>query len=120
MVYCAKCGAKNPDDAKTCTQCGASLYAVGETERRRVGDECGGSRRSGEPYRRMENECFGIPRGGTVVAVAIGVIILLAGVIYLTQQANLIPSGVSVWPFAIIIFGILLIIGALYGLSRRR
>jgi uncharacterized membrane protein YvbJ len=120
MVYCTKCGAKNPDDAKTCIQCGASLYAVGETERRRVEDECGGSRRSGEPYRRMEYECFGIPRGGAVVGIAIGVIILLAGVIYLLQQENVISSNVSVWPFAIIIFGILLIIGALYALSRRR
>jgi uncharacterized membrane protein YvbJ len=120
MVYCAKCGTKNPDDAKICTQCGAPLYAVGETERQQVQDECGGRRRSGEPYRRMEYECFGIPGGGAVVGVAIGLIILAAGAIYLMQQANLIPSGVSVWPFAIIIFGILLIIGALYGLSRRR
>lgn len=120
MVYCTKCGAKNPDDAKTCTQCGASLYAVGEPERQRVEDECWGNRRRGEPYRRVEYECFGIPRGGAVVGFAIGIIILLAGAIYLMQQANLISSNVNVWPFAVIIFGILLIIGALYGLSRRR
>ena len=120
MVYCTKCGAENSDDAKTCSHCGASLYAVGETEQERVGNECGGSRRRGEPYRRMENECFGIPGGGAVVGVAIGVIILLAGVIWFMQQANLISSKVDVWPFAIIIFGILLIIGALYGMSRRR
>ena len=120
MVYCAKCGAKNPDDAKTCTQCGASLYAVGEPGRQRFEDECGGRRRRGEPYRRMEYECFGIPSGGAVVGLTIGVIILLAGVIYFMQQANLISQNVNVWPFAIIIFGILLIIGALYGLRRRR
>lgn len=120
MVYCTKCGAKNPDDAKICTQCGASLYAVGETGRQRVEDECGGSRRRGEPYRRVESECFGIPGGGAIVGFAIGIIILLAGIIYLMQQANLISSNINVWPFAIIIFGILLIIGALYVLSRRR
>jgi len=120
MVYCTKCGAQNPDDAKICTQCSAPLYATGETGRQRVEDECGGSRSRGEPYRRMEYECFGIPRGGAVVGIAIGVIILLAGIIYFMQQANLISSSVSVWPFVIIIFGILLIIGALYGLSRRR
>jgi hypothetical protein len=68
----------------------------------------------------MENECFGIPGGGAVVGVAIGIIIMAAGVIYFLQQANLIPSSVSVWPFAIMIFGILLIIGALYALRRRR
>ena len=120
MVYCTRCGTKNADDAKTCIQCGAPLYTVGETEPRQVEDECGGRRRSGEPYRRMEYECFGIPRGGAVVGVAIGLIILLAGLIYLLQQANLIPSGVSVWPFAIIIFGIIIIIGALIALTRRR
>jgi uncharacterized membrane protein YvbJ len=120
MVYCTKCGAKNPDDAKTCTQCGASLYAVGETGRQRVENECGGSRRHGEPYRRVESECFGLPGGGAIVGFAIGIIILLAGIIYLMQQANLISSNINVWPFAIIIFGILLIIGALYVLSRRR
>jgi len=121
MVYCTKCGAKNPDDAKVCSQCGASLYAVGEQKGQgRVENECGGTRREGEPYRRVEYECLGIPRGGVIVGIAIGVIILLAGVIVLMQEAGLISSSVSVWPFAIIIFGILIVIGALYGLSRRR
>jgi len=120
MVYCTKCGTKNPDDAKTCTQCGAPLYGAGETEPQRVEDECGGRRRRGEPYRRVENECFGIPGAGAIVGVAIGVIILAAGLIYFLQQANLIPSGVSVWPFAVIVFGILLIIGAAYAFRRRR
>jgi len=121
MVYCTKCGTKNSDDAKVCSQCGASLYAVGEREGQgRVEDECWGTRRQGEPYRRMQNECFGIPRGGTIVVIAIGVIILLAGFIVLLQQTGLISSSINVWPFAIIIFGILIVIGALYGLSRRR
>jgi ABC-type antimicrobial peptide transport system permease subunit len=68
----------------------------------------------------VEHECFGIPRGGVIVGIAIGVIILLAGVIVLMQQASLISSSVSVWPFALIIFGILIVIGALYGISRRK
>jgi uncharacterized membrane protein YvbJ len=109
MVYCTKCGTKNPDDAKICSQCGASLYAVGE-----------GKSAAYEPYRRMERECFGIPRGGTIVLIAIGAIILLAGFIGILQQAGLLASGITVWPFVLIIFGILIVIGALYGLSRRR
>jgi len=120
VVYCSKCGTKNPDDAKICSQCGAPLYAAAETGRERYEDECGGRRRAGEPYRRVESECFGIPRGGTIVGIAIGTIIVLAGVIWLLQQTNLISSTVSVWPLAAIIFGILIIIGALYGLSHRR
>jgi len=108
MVYCTKCGAKNPDDAKVCSQCGAPLYAVREKE------ECFGVERP-----RREEECFGIPRGGAIVGVVIGLIILLAGCIWIMQQAQLIPRTVEVWPFAVVIFGILIIIGAIYGLRRR-
>jgi len=110
MVYCTKCGTKNPDDAKICSQCGASLYAVGE-----------GKSAVYEPYRRMERECFGIPRGGTIVLIAIGAIVLLAGIIGILQQVD--PtrfSNIEVGPFVLIIFGILIVIGALYGLSKRR
>lgn len=121
MVYCTKCGTKNPDDAKVCSQCGASLYAVGEPGRQgRAENECWGTRREEEPYRRVEHECFGIPRGGAIVGISIGAIILLAGIIVLLQQAGIISSSVTVWPFALMIFGILIVIAALYGLSRRR
>ncbi len=98
MVYCTKCGTQNADDARVCSKCGASLYAVGEREH----------------YRRMESECFGIPRGGTVVAIAIGIIIVLWGLF------AIFAPEVNVWPIAVIIFGILIVVGALYGLSRRR
>ena len=104
MVYCTKCGTQNPDDAAVCTKCGASLYAVGEREH----------------YRRMESECFGIPRGGAVVGIAIGLIIVLSGLIVILQQANLLSSNVNVWPIAVIIFGVLIVVGALYGLGRRQ
>jgi hypothetical protein len=106
MVYCTKCGAKNPDDAKTCSQCGAPLYAT-RSEREHY-------------YRRYEDECcFGLPRGGAIVGLAIGIIILFAGLIWLLQEANLIPSNISVWPFAAIVFGILILLGALYRMRRR-
>lgn len=107
MVYCTKCGAKNPDDAKVCTQCGAQLYPKARPTRRYE--------------RKWEEECFAIPRGGTIVGLAIGVIILLWGFIWLLQQPGieLLPRGMSAWPFAIIIVGIVIMIGALYGLSRR-
>jgi uncharacterized membrane protein YvbJ len=105
MVYCTKCGTKNPDDAEVCSQCGASLYPV-RHERERY-------------YRRYEQECFGIPRGGAIVGLAIGAIIVLAGLIWLLQEANLISSSVSVLPFAAMVFGILIILGALFGMRRR-
>jgi len=87
MVYCTKCGTKNPDDAKVCSQCGASLNPVRE-ERERI-------------RRRHEEECFGIPGGGAIVILAIGVIIVFAGLVAILQQTELIPKTVEVWPFAI-------------------
>jgi uncharacterized membrane protein YvbJ len=120
MVYCTKCGTKNPDDAQVCSQCGASLSTIeGGEQQRRVEGECFGPRRRHEPYRRVEEECFGLPRGGAIVGIAIGLIILLAGLIWLLQQTDLISKTVEVWPFAIIIFGILIVAGALYGMRRR-
>jgi hypothetical protein len=70
-----------------------------------------------EPRERVEEECFGIPRGSAVVGLAIGLIIVLAGLSLLFQELY----GVSIpwWPFVIILFGILIIIGAAYGLSRK-
>jgi uncharacterized membrane protein YvbJ len=106
MVYCTKCGAKNPDDAKVCTQCGASLYSKAYPTRR-------------YERQKFEEECFGIPRGGTIVGLAIGVIIILWGFIWLLQQADLIPEDISAWPFAVIILGILIVVGAISALSRR-
>lgn len=103
MVHCVKCGTNNPDDSQVCKNCGAQLYMTGESRH----------------YRRVEDECFGIPRGGTFVGLAIGIIILLAGAIWFLQQAGIIAQNIEVWPFAIIIFGILIIVGATYGLRRR-
>jgi ribosomal protein L40E len=87
MVYCVKCGAKNPDDAKTCSQCGAPLYSLEAVEKpRRVEKECFGTRMGVEPRERVEEECFGIPRGGAVMGLAIGLIIILAGLSFLFQE----------------------------------
>jgi len=107
MVYCTKCGTKNEEDAIVCIKCGASLetrpFPFRRFERRRV-----------------EEECFGIPRGGTIVGLAIGIIIVFAGLMWFLQQTGYITKAVDVWPFVAIVFGILIVIGALYTLSRRR
>jgi uncharacterized membrane protein YvbJ len=106
MVYCSKCGTKNSDDARICTNCGAPLYTVGE--------RYPGSER--EHYRRVESECFGLPNGGAIAALVFGVIIILVG-LTLFLQANY-DIRVDFWPLIIIIFGALILAGALY--RRRR
>lgn len=105
MVYCSRCGTQNPDTNVHCTNCGTPLYTVGE--------RYPGSDR--EHYRKMENECFGLPNGGMIVGIVIGIIIVLIGLSFLLQTYGI---KLDFWPFIIIIFGVLIVAGALY--SRRQ
>lgn len=115
LVYCHKCGTKNPDDAKVCKKCGAKLYPFDKIYEREV-KTCFGPEKN-----REDEECFGLPHGGAIVAVIIGVIIIIAGLSSLL--GNLFHWNVdvwnSVWPLLIILVGILIIAGAVYGLSRK-
>jgi len=107
MVYCPKCGTQNEDTAEYCVKCGANLqtgtYASRKYERRR-----------------MEHECFGLPHGGAIAGLVIGVIILLWGISTLAHQMGWMTQTFDLWYIVIIIFGVLLIVGAVYGMSRRK
>jgi len=109
MVYCTKCGTKNEDTALVCVKCGASLetgtYVTRRSERRRA-----------------EEECFGLPHGGMIAGMVIGVIILLLGFWELMHIVNpaVFPSATNILgPLILIIFGLLIVLGALYRLGRR-
>ena len=103
MVYCTKCGTKNEDDAKVCVNCGVSLETGALVSRRFE--------------RRMEEECFGIPRGGSIVGIIVGLIIILLGISWILSIYYNIKF--EIWPIVVIIFGILIIVGAYYGMRRR-
>ena len=118
MVYCTKCGAENEDEVSNCVNCGAPIQKSRpvkrdwEDEIDRRAEEFG---KSAEKFgRRMEGECFGIPRGGTIVGLIIGIIIILLG------ARELLGWRIDLGPFVIIVVGILFVVGAIYGLSRRR
>ncbi|MCK5628541.1 zinc-ribbon domain-containing protein [Candidatus Bathyarchaeota archaeon] len=104
MVYCVKCGAKSPDEAKVCSQCGSSLYSVGKQV----------------PHKQVEKECFGIPGGGVIVGIAFGAIIILWGLILALEAAGIIEGNVPIWPFVVILIGTLMVVGAIYALRRRQ
>lgn len=101
LVYCSKCGFKNEDDVENCAKCGMPLQ-MSRVERR------GG--------RRVEDECFGLPNGSIIVGIIIGIMIILWG---LTQVPGLLPENFELWWLILITFGILIIAGSLYRLSRR-
>ena len=105
MVYCSKCGTQNPDNANTCSNCSAPLYTVGQ--------KYSGSER--EHYRRVEGECFGLPNGGMIASLVFGIIIILVGLGLFLQTYGI---DVNIWPLIIVIFGVLMLAGALY--RRRR
>lgn len=109
LVYCSKCGTQNPDDARVCSNCGAPLYTVGQPYR--------GSDQ--EHYRRVQGECFGLPNGGAIAGLVFGVIIILLGVGLFLQASGYIENFWNIfWPLILVIFGVLVLAGALFG--RRR
>jgi uncharacterized membrane protein YvbJ len=101
MVYCAKCGKQNDEGAQFCVDCGATLYPEIARGRR------------GSRERRKEDECFGLPHGGAIFGLIIGIIIIFVGL----QQVF--GWNIDLGPLAIIIFGLLIIAGAIYGFTRK-
>jgi len=110
LVYCTRCGFKNEDDAKVCAKCGAPLQISRSERRHRSDDECFGFHE-----RDWEGECFGLPHAGSVVGLIFGIIIVLIGASIILGKSfwNLLGS------FVIIVFGLLIILGVLYGKRRR-
>lgn len=102
MVYCAKCGKQNEDNVEFCVDCGGALYPERRGRRRDIRE------------RRKKDECFGLPGGGAIFGLFIGIIIIIFGL----QQV--LGVNIDVGPFAIIIVGLLFVAGAIYGLTRRR
>jgi len=101
MVYCVKCTAENSDHVKMIAQCRVPLYSTRERE---------GSRR-------VEDECFGIPGRSSVASLVFGIIIILVGLSLFIQEVY--DIAIPWWPLIIVLFGTLVIIGALYGFRRR-
>ena len=93
IVYCPKCGTKNPDEAKVCTQCEAALPGKKPTRRHE---------------RRREEECFEPPRDGAVAGIIFGIIIILAGLFWLLGF----EFWRILWPLIVIAFGILVLAGS--------
>ena len=120
MVFCSSCGAKNDDTAEFCVKCGTKLQASNVKsleERIEKGAEEFGKRAEawGKDFeKRTENECFGLPHGGTVFGLLIGILIILFGV---TSLAGI---DLEFWPAIFIIFGSLIFLGALYSIIHKR
>jgi hypothetical protein len=111
LVYCTKCGAENEDNATVCTGCGAPLAIPRPIKKRQVEGECFGP----SEQRRMEDACFGLPYGGAIAGILFGIIIVFLGLAIYTGYDIMSYLG----PLFLVIIGILIIAGALYGLRHR-
>ena len=68
----------------------------------------------------LENENASRLKRHAINQLAIGSIILLWGSLLSLKQIGIIQKNVSTWPFALTAFGILLVAGGIYRLSRSR
>jgi hypothetical protein len=62
--------------------------------------------------KRMEEECFGLPGGNSIIGILIGLAIILWG------ASELMGWDLDLGPYAIIIFGVLIVAGVLYKQSQ--
>lgn len=120
MVYCTQCGTENEEGAKFCSKCGVGLEVSKEesleSRMEEWGEEFGRrAEKWGEEFgKRAEEECFGLPHGGAIAGLVVGLIIILVGLSWATGFV-----WESFWPAVIIVIGLLIIAGAVYGLSRK-
>lgn len=120
MVYCSECGTKNKETSENCVKCDAKIKLSKEKDwekRLEEGAEDFGRRAEawGESFgKRAEDECFGLPHGGSIFGLVFGIIILLVGILWITGITF------NIWPFFIVIVGILILAGALYSLTRKQ
>jgi hypothetical protein len=67
----------------------------------------------------MESECFGLPHGGAIIGLVFGILIIVVGLGLFLQATGVNVNFWSIiWPIIIVIFGVLMVAGALYRRQR--
>jgi len=117
MIICNKCETKNEEDAIYCVKCGAKLEVSREESwdkrMEKWGEDFGKrAERWGEDFgRRAEKEALNV---GAILGIIVGVAMILVGIAWF--------SGIAVaryfWPIIVIVFGLLVLAGVIYGLLR--
>jgi hypothetical protein len=64
--------------------------------------------------RRERDECFGLPNSGAIAGIVFGILIIMWGL------STLFGWEINVMAFIVIIFGALIVAGAIYRLTRGR
>ena len=101
MVYCQKCGTKNEANADYCLKCGANLQTGTPVSQR-------------HERKKAEEDCFGLPNGNAIGGIILGIVILLWGL------TMILDITFNFWYIILILFGVLMIAGALYKITRAK
>ncbi len=110
MTYCRYCGTKNAKDADICKMCGEKLVQ---------GEEKSSPRAARAEVRAgPEQECFGLPRFGSMVGIAIGLLVILFGAGVILSRYY--QTQIEIWPLAVVILGLMMVAAALSALRRDR
>jgi len=64
--------------------------------------------------RRERDECFGLPNSGAIAGLVFGALIVLWGL------STLFGWEINIMAFIAVVFGLLIVAGAIYNLTRRR
>ena len=124
MVYCAKCGTQNDDDAPHCTKCGETLKATQRDNRTwedEIEEKAEAFGAKAEQFgrrmsaRNMDDECFG-SRDRSTGPLVFGVIIILVGLSSLLKDTYSWARFDNLWPVIIIGIGLLIV----YNTTQRR
>lgn len=99
MVYCEKCGTENEENTMICKNCGASLERYHPTYRRKDRNW-------------NEDLCFG-RRDRKIWPLIIGLFIILIGVSNLLEDQYYWARWDNIWPFFIIVIGLIVITNAI-------
>ncbi len=108
MKTCDACGYENERDAEFCARCGVHLAGKAVKPKAPAEDkDCYGSE---------EDECFGLPYGGAICGLFIGIIIILWAV------GALLGWNIwdYFWPIILVTVGVLIVAGAVYSIRRRQ
>lgn len=112
MPYCPECGAENDPEAKFCQKCGLALKEERRPRSRREKEEKHEKREKEEKHEKEEKY---EKREASVLGQLVGgLILVLIGVAFYLTVNNIIPAR-EVWPYFVIIVGLIVIVLAVYG-----
>jgi tetrahydromethanopterin S-methyltransferase subunit E len=66
------------------------------------------------------DECFGLPNGGAVCGLVFGAIVIIAGLAWYFHYDWNQLWNTALGPFLVIVIGLLIVAGAIYGMGHRR